>query len=73
MRNHKNKLSGSDMGQFHLPDVTKFFHFKVDGAIYFFMATKSLRSVLLLLSDKSSVDLGLFFSCYEQAYLSLTR
>lgn len=61
------------MSRFYLPDLTRRLFDKVDGAIYFFMATKRLRRVLLLILDKSFVDLGLSFSRYEQSYLSVTR
>ena len=60
------------MGQFHLPDVTKLSTLKWMERSPFLWRQRVLRRVLLLLSDKSSVDLGLFFNRYDQAYLSVT-
>lgn len=57
------------MGRCYLLDLTKFL---LDGAIYFFMTTKSLRRRLVLLLDRNSVALSSSFSCCEQAYLSVT-
>lgn len=57
------------MSRCYLLDLTKFL---LDGAIYFFMATKSLRRRLVLLLDRNIVALSSSFRCCEQAYLSVT-